>query len=283
MTQRKFAFRAALFDRPAVLFLPASKSKMIEKARQSDADMVILDLEDAVAVEDKESAREKAVKAVQGEWPMPVAIRINGAGTNWHIADAQAVGGSNCDMIILPLVSDAEEVASVASRVEQPVAAMIETARGVLAAPDIAKVAAALIVGTNDLAADLRLPVCVARSSMRTAIEQVVLAARAAGIACYDGVYNKIDDADGFLAEAKEGHALGFDGKTLIHPAQIAPCHQAFAPSEADIERAKRLLAAAEDEGGAVSFEGEMVEAMHVASAKRLLARAGVGESVSSS
>ncbi|WP_260484164.1 HpcH/HpaI aldolase/citrate lyase family protein [Sphingomicrobium flavum] len=281
MTQRKFAHRAALFDRPAVLFLPASKPRMIEKARDSGADMVILDLEDAVAIDDKESARQAAVEAVASDWPMPVAIRVNGVGTNWHIADVQAVAGSGCDMIILPLVSAAEEVAAVADRVEQPVAAMIETARGVLAAPDIAEIAAALIVGTNDLAADLRIPAGHARASMRTAIEQVVLAARARGIACYDGVYNRIDDTDGFLAEAREGHALGFDGKTLIHPAQIAPCHAAFAPSEADIDRAKRLLLAAQDECGAVSFEGEMVEAMHVASARRLLERAGVGESSS--
>lgn len=283
MTQRKFAFRAALFDRPAVLFLPASKPRMIEKARESGADMVILDLEDAVSMEDKDMARQAAVEAVAGDWPMPVAIRVNGAGTNWHIADVQAVATSGCDLIILPLVSACEEVTAVADRVEQPVAAMIETARGVLAAADIADAAAALIVGTNDLAADLRLPAGHARASMRTAIEQVVLAARAKGVACYDGVYNRIDDEAGFLTEAKESHALGFDGKTLIHPAQIAPCHVAFAPSEADVDRARRLIAAAQEASGAVSFEGEMVEAMHVASARRLLKRAGVGESGASS
>ncbi|MBB3763825.1 HpcH/HpaI aldolase/citrate lyase family protein [Sphingomicrobium lutaoense] len=279
MTQRKFANRAHLFDRPAVLFLPASRPSAIAKARASKADMVILDLEDAVGEGDKEMAREAAVDAVAESWNVPVAIRVNGLGTPWHMADVQAVMGSGCDVIVLPLVSDPVEVEAVADKAPQPVVAMIETARGVLGAPAIADVAAALIVGTNDLAADLRLPGGQGRGAMQHAIQHVLLSARAKGVAAFDGVFNRIDDEEGFLAEARESRALGFDGKTLIHPRQIAPCHTAFAPAEADVDRARRLVAAAEGRGGAISFEGEMVEAMHVASARRLLERAGVGES----
>ena len=274
--KRKFASRAALFDRPAVLFLPASRPSAIEKARASDADMCILDLEDAVKPEDKDEARAAAVAAVEADWPMPVAIRMNAPGTRWHAADFAALSRSRADMLVVPLVGSVDDVEQVASRAEQPVAAMIETARGVLAAEEISRVAAALIVGTNDLAADLRLPVGSGRNGMRHAIERVVLVARAAGIAAYDGVFNSLDDADGFAAEACESHMLGFDGKTIIHPKHIAPVQEAFRPADADVERARRLIAAAgETQGmGAINFEGEMVEAMHVATARRMLERA---------
>nr|WP_276591767.1 CoA ester lyase [Sphingomicrobium nitratireducens] len=257
--------------------MPASRERAIAKARGSAADMAILDLEDAVPVDDKELAREAAVNAVAEDWPMPVAIRINAPGTRWHAADLAAACASNADMIVVPLVSSPDEVEAVAVQASQPVAAMIETARGVLAAEEIASIAAALIVGTNDLAADLRLPSGAGRAPMRHAISQVLLAARAKGIAAYDGVYNRLDDPDGFAIEAAESRAMGFDGKTLIHPSQIAPCQEAFMPSAADIERARRLVEAAGEGAqiGAISFEGEMVEAMHVASARRLLARIG--------
>lgn len=282
MKQRKFARAAELYDRPAVLFLPASRESAIAKARESAADLVILDLEDAVAEADKESARAAAVEAVEEPWDKPVAIRVNGAGTQWHAGDVQAATRSGADFIVLPLVSDADEVTAISGRTGQPVLAMIETARGVMEADKIAKQAAGLIVGTNDLKNDLRLPEAAGRREMRFAIQQVVLAARARGIAAYDGVYNNLQDLEGFAIEASESHRLGFDGKTLIHPKHIEACQQAFMPSEADIDRAKRLVAACEGTSGAISFEGEMVEAMHLASARRLLARAGVGESSAS-
>ncbi|MCM8556976.1 HpcH/HpaI aldolase/citrate lyase family protein [Sphingomicrobium sediminis] len=275
MTQRKFARRAALFDRPAVLFCPASRERAVAKAKDSGADMVIFDLEDAVAEADKAAARDAAVAAVAEEWPMPVGIRMNAIGSPHHAADVAALCGSAADFLVVPLVGCAEEIAAVAEKATQPVAAMVETARGVLAAPDIAKVAAMLIVGTNDLAADLRLPSSSGRGAMSHAIQRVVLAARARGVAVYDGVFNRIDDAEGFAEEAAESASLGFDGKTLIHPSHIAPCQEAFAPSDADIERAERMLAAAAERGGAINFEGEMVEEMHLASARRLLERAG--------
>ncbi|WP_343347072.1 CoA ester lyase [Sphingomicrobium sp. XHP0239] len=276
MTQRKFARRAALFDRPAVLFCPANRASAIDKAKASGADMVILDLEDAVPMEDKPGARDAAIAAVKADWPMPVGIRVNGLGHGCHSADLAAASSSEADFVVLPLVADGEAVGSVAAKCDQPVAAMIETALGVTNIGEIADAAAMLIVGTNDLAADLRLPAGVGREGMMYALERTVMAARARGIAAYDGVHNRIDDAEGLEEATRHGYRLGFDGKTVIHPSHIAPVQAVFAPSEADVERARAILAHAEDRGGAINFEGEMVEAMHVASAKRVLERAGV-------
>lgn len=261
----------SLFDRPAVLFLPASNPRAIAKARESAADLVILDLEDAVKADDKESARAAAVEAVAEPWPMAVAIRINGAKTEWHGHDVVAMMHSKVEMIVVPRAEAKEELSFVRNQTGRPIAAMIETAKGVLAAQQIAHEAAALIAGTNDLAADLRLPRGAGRAPLQMALQSIVLAARAAGIAVFDGVFNKLDDDQGFAAEASEGRRMGFDGKSLIHPAQIAPCHAAFAPTDEEVERAERLVRAAT--GGAERFEGEMVEAMHVEAAKRLLTR----------
>ena len=148
---------------------------------------------------------------------------------------------------------------------------MIETAAGVLAAAEIARVAAALIAGTNDLSADLKLPPEAGRASLQAALQYILIAARAAGIAAFDGVYNRLDDEAGLAAECAESRRLGFDGKSLIHPDQITACHAAFAPSADEISRAERLIAAGT--GGAERFEGAMIEAMHVEAAKRLLVR----------
>lgn len=253
-----------LFARPALLFLPASSPRAIIKARESAADLVVLDLEDAVKPADKDSARQAAVEAVATEWPMPVAIRVNGIGTAEHDADLVAALGSGCDLIIVPMVDRPLTITG------KPVAAMIETAAGALAAPVIARTVRALIVGTNDLSNDLRLP-SIDRAAMSMALQSTVLAARAAGVAVFDGVYNRLDDPAGLAAECAHGRALGFDGKSLIHPDQIGPCQTAFAPTEEEISRAKRLIAAAT--GGAERFEGAMIEDMHVDSARRLLAR----------
>lgn len=267
----------SLFDRPAVLFLPASNPRAIAKARESAADLVILDLEDAVKAEDKESARTAAVEAVAREWPMPVAIRLNSPRTEWHGHDVVAMMHSKVELIVVPRAESKDDLSFVRNQTGRPIAAMIETAKGVLAASEIAREAVALIAGTNDLAADLRLPRGAGRAPLQMALQSIVLAARAAGIAVFDGVFNRLDDDQGFAAEAAEGRNLGFDGKSLIHPSQIAPCHAAFAPSQEDVERAERLVAAAT--GGAERFEGEMVEAMHVEAAKRLLARASPSRS----
>ena len=260
-----------LFGKRALLFLPASNPRAIAKAQESDADLVILDLEDAVKPDDKDSARQAAVEAVAQEWPMPVAIRINGTGSQWHGPDLVAITHADVDLVIMPRVEDREELTFVRKQSGKAVAAMIETARGVLAAPHVAHDAVGLIAGTNDLSADLRLPRGAGRGPLQMALQSILLAGRSQGIPVFDGVYNQLDDLDGFAAEAAEGRQLGFDGKSLIHPSQIAPCHAAFAPSDEDIARAERLLAAAT--GGAERFEGEMIERMHVESARRLLAR----------
>ena len=260
-----------LFDKRAILFLPASNPRAIAKARESDADLVILDLEDAVKPDDKASARQAAVEALAEPWPMPVAIRINGVGNPWHGPDLVAITHAPVDLVVMPRVEDKEELTFVRKQSGKPVAAMIETAKGVLAAHHVAYDATALIAGTNDLAADLRLPRGAGRKPLQTALQSIVLAARSQGIAVFDGVYNQLDDLEGFRVEAVEGRQLGFDGKSLIHPSQIAPCHAAFAPTEVEIARAKRLVDAAS--GGAERFEGEMIERMHVETAERLLAR----------
>ncbi len=260
-----------LFGRPAVLFLPASRAGAIRKARESEADVIFLDLEDAVAPELKGEARAAAVVAVAEPFGVPAAIRVNGRTSEWFEADCAAVRDSQADLVIVPRVERADTIREVAERTGKPVAAMIETPLGVRSCWEIADVAAALIAGTNDLAASLRLPAGAGRGPLQTALQTIVLAARAAGKPCFDGVFNRLDDLDGFAAEAAESRALGFDGKTLIHPDQIAPCKSAFAPSEAEQARAERLVAAAS--GGAQRFEGEMIERMHVEAAERLLAR----------
>jgi citrate lyase beta subunit len=268
---RKIGMTFDLFDWRALLFLPASNPRAIAKARASDADLVILDLEDAVKAQDKASAREAAVQAVAEAWPMPVAIRINAAGTEWHGNDVLAAMHSTVAIIVVPRVETKDELGFVRQQTGRPVMAMIETAKGVLAATTIAHEAAALIAGTNDLAADLRLPAGAGRKPLQMALQSIVLAARAEKIAVFDGVFNRLDDEEGFAAEAAEGRALGFDGKSLIHPGQIALCHAAFAPSPEELSRAERLIAAAT--GGAERFEGEMIETMHVDTARRLLSR----------
>lgn len=263
---------ADLFAVRSVLFLPASNPRAIAKAREAGADLVVLDLEDAVKPADKAAARDAAVEAVAGDWPMPVAIRVNGVGSEWHSLDLDAVARSKADLAVVPRAVSAHLMRGVREAVGKPVLAMIETATGVLAAPEIAPETAGLIAGTNDLRADLRLPLDATREPISAALQWIVLAARAAGVAAFDGVFNRLDDPDGFLAEAEEGRRLGFDGKSLIHPDQIAPAHRAFAPSEAEIERARRLVEAFQ--GGAERFDEEMIERMHIEAARRVLERA---------
>jgi citrate lyase subunit beta/citryl-CoA lyase len=263
-----------LFAVRSILFLPASNPRAIAKARGSKADLVVLDLEDAVKPEDKAVARRGAAEAVSSDWPMPVAIRINGVGTEWHSLDVDAVAGSQCAFGVLPRASSEHLVHEIREAVGKPLLAMIETAAGVLAAPTIARQAAALIAGTNDLRADLRLPLNAGREPISASLQMIVLAARAAGIPAFDGVYNQLNDPEGLVAEAAAGRQLGFDGKSLIHPDQIEPCNRAFGPTGEEIERARRLVEAFG--GGAERFEDQMIERMHVEAARRVLNRAGV-------
>ena len=271
-----------LFAVRSLLFLPASNQRAIAKARTLNADLVILDLEDAVKPEDKEAARVAAVEAVAKPWPMPVAIRINAPWRKrdfesrypeFSQADCEAVAGSGADFVVLPKAETGiEEVGRLTGK---PVLAMVETPFMVLnlsaslGHPELT----GLIVGTNDLAAELRLPGPVTRPYLGMALQTVVCAARSAGLPVWDGVFNALDDPEGLEAECREGRSLGFDGKSLIHPSQIETCNRIFSPSAQEIERAERLIAAAS--GGAERFEDRMIENMHVEAAKRVLARAG--------
>lgn len=263
---------ADLFAIRSLLFLPASNPRAIAKARESAADLVILDLEDAVKPGDKLAARKAAVAALDSPWPMPVAVRVNGVGTRWHSLDLDAAARCNADYVVVPRAISAHLIHDLANTVGKPVLAMVETAAGVLAAPEIARSCAALIAGTNDLRADLRLPLGASREAISASLQGIVLAARAAGVAAFDGVFNGLDDPDGFLREAEAGRQLGFDGKSLIHPNQIALCHRAFAPTAAEVERARALVEAFG--GGAERFGSEMIERMHVEAAERVLERA---------
>lgn len=256
----------------SVLFLPASKPRAIGHARDSAAGLVILDLEDAVKNAEKDSARKAAVEAVAEQWPMPVAIRINGVGSEWHSLDIDAAARSNANFAVLPCAASGRLVREVAEAVGKPVLAMVETAAGVFAAPGIASESAALIAGTNDLRAELRVPAVRDRSSISASLQMILLAARSAGIPAFDGVFNDLEDPDGFAAECAEGRALGFDGKTLIHPKQIEPCNRVFSPGKEELAWARRLVEAFG--GGAQRFEGRMIERMHVEAAQRLLDRA---------
>jgi len=268
MTTARLAPRTALF-------LPASNPRAIEKARGLPADLVILDLEDAVKDADKAAARIAAVEAVgQGFGPRLAAIRLNGIESGEHLEDVAAIAASAADFAVLPKAESAADVAQVATALGKPLLAMIETPLGVLAAADIAAVpgVAGLIAGTNDLAASLRLPPSSGRAQMAVALQTIVLAARASQVWALDGVFNRLDDPEALEAECGEGRALGFDGKSLIHPDQIGIAAAAFGPSAQEREEARALIAAAT--GGAERYQGRMIETMHVEQARALLDRA---------
>ncbi len=267
MTTARLAPRTALF-------LPASNPRAIEKARGLDADMIILDLEDAVKPDAKDAARAAAVIAAgEGFGHRLSAIRVNGIDAAEHGADMAAVAGSACDFVVVPKVERAEEAARVAAACGKPLLAMIETARGVLAAADIAAVpgVGGLIAGVNDLRVSLGIPADGGREGLLLSLQTVVLAARASEVWAFDGVFNALDDAEGLAAECRHGRALGFDGKSLIHPNQISVAASAFGPSEAELADARALIAAAS--GGAERFRDRMIEAMHVEQARALVAR----------
>lgn len=263
------------------LFLPASNARAIEKARTLPADMIILDLEDAVKAEDKEAARAAAQAAAGTMGDRPVAIRVNGEDSEHHKADLKAVRKSGASHVVIPKVEKPETLVMAHMRAKRPVLAMIETAAGVMNVGPIASAAssgwgtkvAGLIVGPNDLAASLKLPPAAGRASMQLALQLIVLAGRARELWVLDGVFNKLDDADGLAAECAEGRLLGFDGKTLIHPNQIDIANTAFDPTDAELDEARALIAAAS--GGAERFNDRMIEDMHVDQAKALLARTG--------
>ncbi len=274
-----------LRPRRSVLYLPANRDSAIAKARTLPADCVILDLEDAVQPDAKEAARGAAVAAAKaGGWGgRELLLRVNALATRWAAADFAAAQGAGFAALVVPKVDSADEArAAVAAAGGIPVWAMIETPRGVLDAAAIAAVpgVVALLAGMADLAKDLRARPDAARTPLLYSLSAIVLAARAAGKMAFDGVYPDIHDAAGFEAEAKQGLMLGFDGKTQIHPSQVAPANMVFSPSEAEITDARALIAAYEDGlangAGVTTFKGKMVEVIHVIEAQRVLTLAAV-------
>jgi (3S)-malyl-CoA thioesterase len=258
----------------SALYLPASNARAIEKARGLAADMVILDLEDAVKPELKGEALAAAVAAMEvGFGDRMTAIRLNQVGTPWHDDDVLAVADSQTMFAVLPKVEQAETAAQVSAKLGKPLFVMIETPKGLLNAVAIAAApgVAGVIGGTNDLANDLRLPSASDRAGLTLALQTLVLASRAAGVWVLDGVYNDLGDLTGLETECREGRSFGFDGKTLIHPNQIEVTNRIWSPNATEIEDARALVAAAS--GGAERFRDRMIETMHVEMARRMLRR----------
>ena len=258
----------------SLLFLPASSERAIAKARELPADLIILDLEDAVREEEKADARRLAVEATKegfGEG-RPVAVRVNPSGSRHFGEDVTAVRQAKIDYIVLAKAETAKDVHDAGWLVTRPVLAMIETPRAVIDAAAIAPSSAGLIAGVNDLSATLGLPEQKEREGLVYALQRIVLAARAAGVPAFDGVYNRLEADAGLEAECRQGRAWGFDGKSVIHPSQIEAVNRAFSPGEAEVAAAERLIEAAT--GGAERHEGRMIEAMHVDQARALVARA---------
>ena len=276
--------------RRSVLYMPGANTRALEKARTLPADALIFDLEDAVAPEAKEAARTNVVLAAESKayGKREIAIRCNGLGTPWGEADIEAIAKSGADAILVPKVESATQVTHVVSLLDtagaptdMAVWAMMETPKGVLRAEEIAGAHPRLglfVMGPNDLVKDMRARHTPMRLPMITALGIGMLAARAHGLAILDGVYNDIQDAAGFRAVCQQGLEMGFDGKTLIHPSQVEPCNEVFAPSAAEIEMAGKIVAAfkaAQAEGkGVVTVDGRMIENLHVEQAERALALA---------
>lgn len=272
----------------SALFLPASNPRAIEKARGLACDAVILDLEDAVAPDVKEAARAAAVAALSagGFGERLRVLRVNALDSDWGKADLEAAAGLDIDAVLVPKISDATDIARyhaalAAARPDVALWAMIETCRAVGALHAIADAAVgtrlgAFVVGTNDLALEMRARGLPGRAHLLPVLTLAVAAARARGLRVLDGVRNDFADLAAFAAEADQGAALGFDGKSLIHPAQIGPCNAAFSPGAAEIARARSIVAAfaAPDAAGkgAIRLDGRMVERLHLLEAERVLA-----------
>lgn len=259
------AFKA----RRSVLFVPGSSPRMLEKARTLPCDVVVLDLEDSVAPQAKAAARSAVCAAVKDYGRREVVVRINAG----DAADLAAVRAARPDGILLPKVKSAADIAF--AKGDIPLWAMIETPMAVLRLGEIAGAGVdALALGTNDLTHDMRAAALPDRRNLWSVLTQAVIAARAQHLSVIDGTFNAIADAPGFAAECAQGRAFGFDGKTLIHPGQIDICNVAFAPSEAEIAQARRIIAAFVQEPGkgAIALDGRMIEGLHRQEAERLIA-----------
>ena len=267
----------------SVLYIPGSKLRALEKARSLDVDAIIFDLEDAVAPEEKAEARATLSRELEtgGYGHRTRIVRINGLDTEWGEDDARAVAGMSCDAVLLPKVEGTGQLDALARLCpDLPIWCMMETPRGALNALAIADHprVEGFVLGTNDLAKDIGCATGGDRSAMQTAVQTCLLAARAAGIVCVDGVYNAFRDEEGLVVECQQGRAWGMDGKTLIHPLQIGPANAVFAPSDDEVDLARRQIsafdeAASRGEGVAV-VDGKIVENLHIETARRTLAKA---------
>ncbi|MCD4524308.1 CoA ester lyase [Nocardioides sp. cx-173] len=277
---------ATFRPRRSVLYMPGSNAKALEKAKTLPVDGLILDLEDSVAPDAKPDAREAAcAAAASGAYGRrEVTIRVNAADTEWHADDLAAACAAGPDAIVVPKVDSADAVRRLVDAMERHGAperttlwAMVETPVAMLHAEEIAGASerlTVLVMGTNDLAKELYAEHVPGRHPLLTGLSLALLAARATGKAILDGVYNDVKDTEGFLAECQQGREMGFDGKTLIHPGQVAGANAAFAPSDQAVEDARGVLQAWEDGrgSGVVTYRGRMVESLHVESARRTLA-----------
>jgi len=282
----------AIRPRRSVLYMPGSNVRALEKAKTLPVDGVIVDLEDSVAPEAKETARKQAADAVKagGFGGREVFIRINGVDSPWHADDLSAAARAAPDVILVPKVSTPDTLELIGRRLldmgtdrKTRVWAMIETPLAIFNILSIAAEArdsetrlSGFVMGTNDLAKDTRARLVPGRAPMLPWLSMCVAAARIHGIDILDGVYNDIGNADGFTNECRQGVDLGFDGKTLIHPSQIEPCNTAFSPSPAEVEWARKMIEAfdlPENRGkGVVSIDGRMVERLHADMARRTVA-----------
>ncbi len=276
----------AFRPRRSVLYLPAANERALEKAKTIPCDALILDLEDAVAPDAKPAAREAAcAAAASGDYgKRELTIRVNGADTEWHADDLAAACAAGPDAIVVPKVGSADAVLELVEAMAGHDApehtklwAMVETPAAMLHAEEIAGAAdrlTVLVMGTNDLAKELYAEHVPGRAPLLTGLSLALLAARATGTAILDGVYNDVRDDDGFLAECRQGREMGFDGKTLIHPGQVEGANRVFAPSEQAVDDARGILSAWEQGAGSgvVTYDGRMIEHLHVEAARRTLA-----------
>lgn len=274
----------------SVLYIPGSKPRALEKARGLPVDAIIFDLEDAVSADEKVNARDTLAAALAegGYGARMKIVRINGLDTTWGRSDAEVVTKMACDAVLLPKVSSPDDLNALAAITgDLPIWAMMETPRGMLNAAAIAAhpLLQGMVMGTNDLAKELQVRFRPDRLPLMAGLGQCLLAAKAEGIIIVDGVYNAFKDAEGLAAECEQGRDMGFDGKTLIHPAQVDVANAAFAPSEAEIDLSRRQIAAFEEAEaagqGVAVVDGKIVENLHVATAREILAKADAIAAVS--
>lgn len=274
----------------SVLYMPGSNARALDKARGLNADALILDLEDACAPDAKPEGRRLITEAINagGYGNRYLVVRINGLDTEWGRDDIAAISECTPDAILLPKVGDADDIEAIQDLMSghpkfanTKIWAMMETPKGIQNAAKIARASDRLecfVLGTNDLIKDLHARFVPDRGPVITSLSLCLLAARQYGLICVDGVFNDIKNDDGLIAECQQGRDMGFDGKTLIHPAQLTAANTAFGPTQAELDEAKEFVAAfdaAIAEGKAVAVvNGRIVENLHVENARRLLAQA---------